>query len=188
MPRSPRLVAGSMHHRCPRPIQIGEAGHLFDGRMCDCSGDCIAAMIAAPDCSGDALAPEFCHIGLPPVRAAFPDALIVVYSAGPLHHASHGPPPPLRGGGCRIAFSRRVSVRGLRTTTHEKDSLPRHKEGAERRKAHPTRCRAAPPHVAMSRHVGRGCAPQTSVRSLRNSSASGARSPSGALLRLSPGL
>ena len=31
-------------------------------------------------------------------------------------------------------------------------------------------------------------APQTSVRSLRNSSASGARSPSGALLRLSPGL
>jgi hypothetical protein len=92
-----------MRHRCSRPIshtiQIGEAGHLFDGRMRDCSGDCIAATVPVLDCSGDALAPDFRHIGLPPVQTFSLAFLVIVYSAGPLHRAfARSPSPALRAG------------------------------------------------------------------------------------------
>ena len=71
------------------------------------------------------------------------------------------------------SFSRRVRVRALPTTTKLVASPGKKPREAERREAHPTSVRAAPTRVAACRRFGRGSAPQTSIRSLRNSSASG---------------
>jgi hypothetical protein len=68
-------------------------------------------------------------------------------------------------------FSRRLRVRALLDSSFtSRGKKPRE---AERREAHPTNVRAAPARVATCRRLGRGSAPQTSVRSLRNSSAFG---------------
>jgi hypothetical protein len=179
---SPHLVAGSMRHRCSRPIshtiQIGEAGHLFDGRMRDCSGECIAAVAPVLNCSGDALAPDFRHIGLPPVQA-FSSALS--WSAAqqaPSTARSRGPPPPhFVRGRTNDGVLATGCVRGLLTTTHRKRIRSRDtkRERSAERRIQPDAAQRQP-HVAMKRHLGRG------ARTF------GARSPSGALLRLSPGL
>jgi hypothetical protein len=75
------------------------------------------------------------------------------------------------------AFSRHIVSEVCSPPRIENRFAPGTKEGAERRKAHPTRCRAAS-NQRRRRSMPSGAAARTS----------GARSPSGALLRLSPGL
>jgi hypothetical protein len=75
------------------------------------------------------------------------------------------------------AFSRHIVSEVCSPPRIENRFAPRTNEGAERRKAHPTRCRAAS-NQRRRRSMPSGAAARTS----------GARSPSGALLRLSPGL
>jgi hypothetical protein len=75
------------------------------------------------------------------------------------------------------AFSRHIVSEVCSPPRIENRFAPGTKEGAERRKAHPTRCRAAS-NQRRRRSMPSGAAARTS----------GARSPSVALLRLSPGL
>jgi hypothetical protein len=92
-------------------------------------------------------------------------------AAGPLHHASHGPPPPLRFT-ARVRISNTVlatrSCARALPTTKQIDSPPSTKREAKRRKAHANhvprsinkRCRLPMPRARLR-------ATQTSVRSLR---------------------
>jgi hypothetical protein len=75
------------------------------------------------------------------------------------------------------AFSQHIVSEVCSPPRIENRFAPGTKEGAERRKAHPTRCRAAS-NRRRRRSMPSGAAARTS----------GARSPSGALLRLSPAL
>jgi hypothetical protein len=85
---------------------------------------------------------------------------------GPLHHASYGPPPPLRfTARVRInntVLATRSCARALPTTKPiDSPPAPRGRRSAERRM--PTMCRAASANVAVCRCVGRGCAPRRQV-------------------------
>ena len=104
---------------------------------------------------------------------------------GVYHRAGHFGPNPLARDDASGAVLATRHVRVLPTTTPFKKFAPKRERSAERRiqpmPRNANSCRHEPAPRARR-------APQTSVRSLRNSSASGARSPSGALLRLSPGL
>ncbi len=53
-------------------------------------------------------------------------------SVRPLHHASHGPPPPRCGGGKKRAFSRRVRVRVLLHEQQRKTPDPIPSDGRRR--------------------------------------------------------
>ena len=70
----------------------------------------------------------------------------------------------------------------------KKDSPPAEKREAERRKAHPTNFRAAPANVAICRCPGAEARHADKCTQSAHLSACGARSPSGATPRLSPGL
>ena len=104
---------------------------------------------------------------------------------GVYHRAGHFGPDPLARDDASGAVLATRHVRVLPTTTPSKNSLPR---GSGAPRGASNQCRAARSALPPINAFRARRAPQTSVRNLRNSSASGARSPSGALLRLSPGL
>jgi hypothetical protein len=110
--RAPRIVTGSMHRQRPLPIQIGEAGHLFDGRVCDCSGDHCSHNCRPWICSGEQAA----------------------------HNASRGPRPTLRGIKGSVLATRGRPRFAHHHAWKKIRSRP--KRRAERREAHPTGCRA----------------------------------------------
>jgi hypothetical protein len=90
-------------------------------------------------------------------------------AAGPLHHASHGLPPPLRfTARMRISntvLATRSCARALPITKPiDSPPAPRGRRSAERRM--PTMCRAASANVAVCRCVGRGCAPCRQVHAV----------------------
>jgi hypothetical protein len=93
-----------------------------------------------------------------------------------LHHASHGPPPPryARWRINKIVLATQSRARALPTTT--KRIRLRQKEGGGAPKGASNQFRAAPTNVAACRCPG------------AEARQSGARSPSGATPRLSPGL
>jgi len=87
-------------------------------------------------------------------------------AAGPLHHASYGPPPPRRfTARVRInntVLATRSCARALPTTKPiDSPPAPRGRRSAERRM--PTMGRAASTNVAVCRCLGRGCAPRRQV-------------------------
>jgi hypothetical protein len=84
-----------------------------------------------------------------------------------------------------VPSSRHVMSESCLPPRHSKNSLPR---GSRAPRGASNQCRPARSALPPINAFRARRAPQTSVRNLRNSSASGARSPSGALLRLSPGL
>ena len=104
-----------------------------------------------------------------------------------LHHASHGPPPPhfVRWRTTK-SFSRRSCAPEL-CQSPPKGFASGKKREAERRKAHPTNSAQHRQTSPLADARARRRAMQTSTQSA-HLSACGARSPSGATPRLSPGL
>ncbi len=87
----------------------------------------------------------------------------------PLHHASHGPPPPRCVGGKTHAVSRRTRARGFVHERHDCHASRKKPREAERRKAHPAisapRHLMSPPESASGAEAARSRGPLAFRRS-----------------------